>query len=263
MAGGRWPVGRNRIRIRIRIRFSASCRDGREPITVYCDRGCVGQILHRSDVLLAYVRTPNLAPKEVQFESYAFVAAFCKTCRKSGQWLHYGRLGREIAIGFSPAIAAAVKYDLVEMDYSRESQLGRVSALIDVGAKFVQAFPRDLEPPMRAQRERRTAHIVSLFVPMLAARFKHPSFAEEEEWHLLAQDLVLNGKVLAPSTSKKYRRAEDRLVPYDELSFVDSPGAVHEVVVGYSCPSTVDAVRRFLLEKGIDAPVSRSAVPVR
>jgi hypothetical protein len=65
--------------------------------------------------LLTYVRTPHLAPKEVQFEYYAFIAAFCKTCSKSGQWLHYGRSGRGVAIGFSPAIAAAVKYELVEI----------------------------------------------------------------------------------------------------------------------------------------------------
>jgi hypothetical protein len=100
---------------------------------------------------------------------------------------------------------------------------------------------------------------------MLAATMKHPSFSEEREWRLVGHQIVLNGKIQGKSGRDeiKYRRSNERLVPYEELSFADVPNAISEVVVGYSAASTLDAIRVLLQDKGFDVPVRRSEVPVR
>jgi hypothetical protein len=215
--------------------------------------------------LLTYLRDPSSAPPEVKAEVSAFVVAFCDKCDRSGQWLHYGRNGRGIAVGFSSNIAKAMRRDLVKVDCDVESQKKRLSSLIDVGRAIVDKFPSDMADKLRISQARLTGHIVSLYVPMLAATMKHPSFSEEREWRLVGHQIVLNGKIQGKSGRDeiKYRRSNERLVPYEELSFADVPNAISEVVVGYSAASTLDAIRVLLQDKGFDVPVRRSEVPVR
>jgi hypothetical protein len=194
------------------------------------------------------------------------VISFCDKCSKSGQWLHYGRRGRGIAVGFSPEIAATMKRTLVKIDYDLISQRARLSSLIDTGWRIVDAFPPTMDAKIRLSQTRLAAHIVSLYLPMLAAMMKHPSFLEEDEWRLVGFHIVLNGKILADKSGRteiKYRRANEGLVPYEEVSFADLPKAITEVIVGYSAPETLDVFRVLLRDKGCDVPVQRSEVPVR
>jgi hypothetical protein len=216
--------------------------------------------------LLAYLRDPSSAPPEVQAEVSSFVISFCDKCDGSGQWLHYGRSGRGIAVGFSSEIAKAMKRDLVKVDYDLESQRKRLGSLIGVGHAIVDKFEPDMDGKLRISQSRLTGHIVSLYLPMLAATMKHPSFSEEREWRLVGHQIVLNGKILHGKSGRddiKYRRCNERLVPYEELSFADLPNAISEVIVGYSAASTLDAIRVLLHDKGFDVPVRRSEVPVR
>jgi len=53
------------------------------------------------------------------------------------------------------------------------------------------------------------------------------------------------------------------LVPYEELSFAHRLEALEEVVVGYSSPLGLDAVRLLLSEQCMYPSVRRSDVPVR
>ena len=192
--------------------------------------------------LLAYTLDPSSAPPEVQAEVSAFVISFCDRCSKSGQWLHYGKRGRGIAIGFSPEIAGTMKRTLVKIDYDLNSQRTRLASLIDTGRAIVDGFPANMTEKIRTSQTRLAAHIVSLYLPMLAAMMKHPAFREEDEWRLVGFHIVLNGKILADKSGRdeiKYRRSNESLVPYEEVSFAGLSKAITEVVVGYSAPETL------------------------
>ena len=110
------------------------------------------------------------------------------------------------------------------------------------------------------------AQLVSIITPALAVRMKHPSFEDEEEWRLVGLEVRQDGEsVTPPSASRgfKWRRTGGALVPYEELSFAHRLEALEEVVVGYSSPLGLDAVRLLLSEQGMRPSVRRSDVPVR
>jgi Protein of unknown function (DUF2971) len=218
--------------------------------------------------LLAFLQNPSAVPSEVRYEISPMVASFCSRCDGSGQWLHYGRSGRGVAIGFAPELAEAVSYDLVRVDYSPASQRSRMARLIEAGARAVASYTR--EAPANgdlARREVGVAHIVSLHVPLLAVRMKHPSFREEDEWRLVAHVLSLNGvrqDVTGDPTPLKFRKSGERLVPYEELPFTSrAEDLLKEIVVGYSSDTSPDAVRLIAQEHKLRPAVMRSDVPVR
>jgi hypothetical protein len=216
--------------------------------------------------LLTYLIDPSSAPKDVQFQMFPLVVSFCKRVDRSGQWLHYGRAGRGVAIGFASSIAATAKYDLVEVDYRIDSQRERLLRLIKVGAAALEKDLQNVPAQHRRAIELRTAHIVAIHVPILAVQMKHPSFAEEEEWRMFAHYMSLNGKNIGAGKKAeiKFRKAGDRIVPYEELDFCDGDvNPIKEVVLGHVSQVSTDAVRLLLLENGADVSVKRSDVPVR
>jgi Protein of unknown function (DUF2971) len=218
--------------------------------------------------LLNFLQHPSAAPPEVRYEMSPMVVSFCSRCDGSGLWLHYGRSGRGVAIGFAPELAEAVSYDLVRVDYSPASQRSRMARLIEAGARAVASYTREAPASSdAASRELVVAHIVSLHVPLLAIRMKHPSFREEEEWRLVAHVLSLNGvrqDVTGDPTPLKFRKSGERLVPYEELSFAsEGEDLLKEIVVGYSSDTSPDAVRLIAQEHKLRPTVMRSDVPVR
>jgi hypothetical protein len=225
------------------------------------------EVTEYDSALLAYLIDPTSAPKEVQFEMLPLVVSFCKRINKSGQWLHYGRSGRGVAIGFASSMAATVKYDLVEVDYRIESQRERMLRLLQVGSAALEKDLQNVPPEQKVAIARRTAHIVAIHVPLLAVQMKHPSFAEEEEWRMFAHYMSLNGERLEKGDQRreiKFRKSGERVVPYEELSFGgDGPLPIKEVVLGQMSPISTDAARLLLLESGTDVAVKRSDVPVR
>jgi hypothetical protein len=215
--------------------------------------------------LLTYLRDPSTAPATHQFEMDPLVVSFCGHCDRSGQWLHYGRSGRGVALGFSPALAQAVGYDLVPVDYDASSQRKKMNALIDIGARALSE-----EDPTVLHDQNivfRTAHIVSLYVPLLSITMKHPAFGEEAEWRLVGHTVAFNGKrenVTGDEVPLKFRLSGERLIPYEELSFASNArDLLKEIVLGYSSALTPDAVRLMARECQTDPRVSRSTVPVR
>jgi hypothetical protein len=214
--------------------------------------------------LLTYLRDPSTVPASHQFETDPLVISFCGRCDKSGQWLHYGRSGRGVALGFSPILAQVAKYDLVQVDYDEDSQRKKMTALIELGRK---ALAEEKPSVLRDQNViYRTAHIISLYVPLLAIGMKHPSFYEEEEWRFVAHVMSFNGKrenVTGDDKSLKFRQSGERLVPYEEISFAASREMLKEVVIGHSSPLAPDAVRLMVREAQMNPRISRSSVPVR
>jgi hypothetical protein len=197
----------------------------------------------------------------VSYDVSAFVISFCGRCDKASQWLHYCRSGTGVALGFAPELGQIVKRDLAWIDYDPVSQTSRLERLIDAGRSVVARAGAPQPWMIEA-----AAHLVSIYIPALAVRMKHPSFVDEEEWRLIGLDVRRDGVSRTPPPaggSFKWRRTGAMPVPYEELSFAHRLEALEEVVVGYSSPLGLDAVRLLLSEQGMRPSVRRSDVPVR
>lgn len=203
---------------------------------------------------LGFLLDPSSAPKANQYELFPFVVSFCKHCAKSGQWLHYGRSGHGVALGFSPDIATALGMDLCSVDYDPQSQRTRIASLLD-------SAHAALGPSPTQEQIREGAHLASMYISWLAVRFKHPSFVEEDEWRLSSQVIVKGGQIQDQSVLK-FRESAGRLVPYEERVFNDA-SLLKLVVVGFSSTTTPEAARLMLVNHGYRASATRSDVPVR
>jgi len=195
-------------------------------------------------------------------ETRMFVTSFCGRCDKAAQWLHYGRGGRGVAIGFGgQKLAKLLGREVIVIDYDPASQKRRIKQFLEAGEEVTRAFWRGNPDPIF----KGTAHLISTYLPVLAARMKHPSFADEEESRLVGIDLRVGGKVMTPSPERlKWRRPGGAMVPYEELSFQGDPSVVEEIVVGYSSELGLDSAALCASDHlGLDATVRRSEVPVR
>ncbi len=217
--------------------------------------------------ILEYLKGSPIAPNLTQAELAPYVVSFCGRPVKSGQWLHYGRSGHGVAIGFSPSLAATVNYDLFKVDYTEQAQRASMLRLFQAGASAIASEERHLTVDELGRTARMTAYFTSLYVRMLAVLMKHPSFSDEDEWRMVAHDISQNGQRLTKGTRNgpvKFRKSGDRIIPYEQLNFgAGGQGLIKEIIVGHSSPLSVDAIRLLALENGDDAVVCRSEVPVR
>jgi hypothetical protein len=204
--------------------------------------------------LLRHLVDRSTAPPGNAFELFPFVTSFCGRKDRSGMWLHYGRGGKGIALGFDSRIAADLGMNLSRVDYDRNSQVSRMAALLDAGLAALGSAPSYSELADGA-------HLTSLYVSWLAVRLKHPSFSDEHEWRLSSHAVVHNGSIV-DSTVLKYRRSGERLIPYEVRTFADR-ALVKEIVLGHSCPVAEEAIKILMYSQGYQADISRSEVPVR
>ncbi|MGB8296053.1 MAG: hypothetical protein WCG85_11550, partial [Polyangia bacterium] len=118
-------------------------------------------------------------------------------------------------------------------------------------------------------------HLVSVFMPALAASFKDESFRDDQEWRLITllpfcddqllklADTKCDDQPLKTADTTKYRTSKGRVIPYEEMPL--PPAAVKEVLLGFSSPMKLhdDALR--MLGRGVNPQlvISRSKVPVR
>ncbi|MBN1606201.1 MAG: DUF2971 domain-containing protein [Polyangiaceae bacterium] len=203
---------------------------------------------------LEFLVDPSSAPRPNRFELFPLVISLCGRADKSGMWLHYGRGGRGVALGFDSSIAIEAKMNLSCVDYDPGSQRTRIAELLHAGREALGASP----PPSHV---RDGAHLTSMYMSWLAIRFKHPSFSEEHEWRLSVQAIAQDGRI-QDDTTFKYRRQGERLIPYEERR-LNGTALLREVILGHSCSFTVEAGRALLASHSCTAAVVRSNVPVR
>jgi hypothetical protein len=214
-------------------------------------------------ILIGCINNPTREHFNMSFEAFEFVLSFCAQCDKASQWLHYGRSGTGVALGFAPELADVLAYfvemKLMPIDYNGDSQKARIERLIDAGYRVLMRSGTP-EPWMCEA----AAHLVSILMPVLAVQMKHPSFADEGEWRIVHPYLLVNGNPIGSNPPNiKTRRRGATLIPYIERSFGSQPETLEKVVVGYSSPLGLDAVRLLLSEQGMYPLVQRSEVPVR
>jgi hypothetical protein len=170
-----------------------------------------------------------------------FVSSFSSKSDDLSQWRAYGGAGPSFAIGFDPrrlAIRAhAVHFDFVRVLYSR-AQIE--SAIRSAVQKYFASFKSSSEarnPDLYRDISFGLSVIGALFP--LAARCKHESFKDEDEWRLVHQQ---SRPARRPALFTYFRQKGSLVVPYVKIS-------LHE-------PSAVDPTTAPGLTKQVDSPVA-------
>ena len=63
-------------------------------------------------------------------ESRAYIVSFCGNLNLAGQWLHYGRAGSGVAVGFYPERLTQPPYDLFRIVYRQEAQVEAIRTIV-------------------------------------------------------------------------------------------------------------------------------------
>ena len=203
-----------------------------------------------------------------------YVISFCATSETALPWLHYGRSGSGVAIGFnSEALDARTKesaYRLCPVLYDQDTQIKWLRSIVttvdDALAAELACIPAD------GNRDLLVGLALSFLanqIWMVLPRMKNPAFSGEAEWRLVAH--VPKGLGVPeggddPVGPTSFRTAVGRIVPCKVLILDVLP--VVEIVLGASAPMQEDPLAlRVLIEETLansdDVEVSDSIVPVR
>ncbi|HEY5962346.1 MAG TPA: DUF2971 domain-containing protein, partial [Polyangiaceae bacterium] len=194
-----------------------------------------------------------------RIDLHPVVVSFCERCDRSGQWLHYGKSGHGIAIGFDSRLAELMNLELWKVNYDPQSQRRDIDDYLSAVVDAWKGFPACQQADPCVLHE--SANALLKFLSFLVISMKHPAFREEEEWRLCGQILVRNGQI-DESSQVRYRMRNDHLVPYESLSFREM-SVVCDAVIGYSNPTSEHALKLLLRANGCLTEVRRSEVPVR
>jgi hypothetical protein len=200
-------------------------------------------------------------------ESRAYIVSFCGNLNLAGQWLHYGRSGSGVAVGFYPERLTQPPYDLFRIVYRQEAQAEAINAIVrTIDETLGELLPTIEDESGRDRLKAVAADLAADHLWMVSPKLKHPSFEAEDEWRLIAYELRGPGAPHGPGPAgtTHFRASAGRVIPFKELSFETLPA--FEVVLGSSCPmSTDDLGVLVLMEERLGArlTVRVSEVPVR
>lgn len=183
-----------------------------------------------------------------------YIASFCETPDMLSQWRAYGA-GRGFCLVFrARKLAELVGINLFRVEYDRATQENAVLNTIRV---HLEAF----KSAVAANEKDRISPIsggLSLFLTLWVTAFKHPSFAEEREWRMMA---------LVPF-QVKIRSDRGWLRPYVEIAL--NPGdegmPLEAITHGPSPNPELEkrALRLLLAETAYSqVPIEGSDVPLR
>lgn len=179
---------------------------------------------------------PFLKPSPSTWDVFPdiFVFSLSEQSDRLGLWRAYAGGTSGYSIGFSTreltAAAESAGFTLVKCTYDLREQKELISRLIDDTRVWVNSFGASdahmLEDIGRSFWE--------AFV-ILAARIKHPSFIEENEWRLVSKGMTIpkpiDGKELRESKALfsvprevLLRAGPSTLVPYVEIPLINSEG---------------------------------------
>ena len=200
-----------------------------------------------------------------RLEWRAYVISFCASVDNVLHWLHYGRSGTGVAIGFDATAVRRAPFDLFKVVYDRAEQDRLVASVIQGTAGALEHCLVDLEAAEGDALKEVAAHIAAGRLWALASLMKNPVFAAEGEWRLVTHDLRgerIPNEHMVP-LRMDYRATSGRVVPFQELVFDHLPAT--EIVLGWSAAMEPN-------DQGLDElmhntcgtlTVRRSTVPVR
>jgi hypothetical protein len=226
---------------------------------------------------LVECQTDFLSPKVLEHPAY--FTCFCTDKDMLGQWRGYSAGGGGYSLVFR--IDALKRLDssypdtsLVKVIYSRDDQ----DALVTLALREMIKLLDGISGSLRA----RAIHAMNLVKGMLLdllgdcfAAFKHPTFAEENEWRLVLhaprRTYVEEGPIDRDWTPK-FRAGNSLLIPYVEVPVALReqnhmyPSPVREIIVGPTVTNWLaeDSLRQMLdsleMKKVL---VKRSRIPLR
>jgi hypothetical protein len=198
----------------------------------------------------------------------AYVVSFCGA-DEAIHWLHYGRSGTGVAIGFETAGLKADQFSLCRVIYSQARQDELFVTLVDLVDKFTAELATkvgsvDFTDQGHGSLDDVACHLTTMYLRLLAPRMKDPVFKSEDEWRLISHEAWRPGESEDPTRKTHFRSMGGRIVPFKEVEFRPLP--VSEIVVGPSAPMQIDdQALAALMENTLEriCPVRRSTVAVR
>ena len=83
-------------------------------------------------------------------ESRAYIVSFCGNLNLAGQWLHYGRSGSGVAVGFYPERLTQPPYDLFRIIYRQDAQVEAINTIV----RTIDESLGELLPTIEDERQR-------------------------------------------------------------------------------------------------------------
>jgi hypothetical protein len=190
-----------------------------------------------------------------------FAACFCEDGDLLSQWRGYTG-GGGYSLGFRPDIdlgLSAVEQQAIDPDAVRV-QMREIAAAFQM---LLRQRLMNAEDQAEEARQAAVMAISTLSLKVLSA--KHPGFAEEKEWRLLAT--ADRGPVLR---LLRMRSGGDQLIPYMELrprrtAEPEGPLPITRVFIGPTTKQpTADVSLRLQLDKAgnADTAIERSSIPL-
>ncbi len=198
-----------------------------------------------------------------------FVFSFCARIDTALQWLHYGRSGSGVAMGFRSALLNQPGYRLYPVEYERRRQ---VRLLVDAVSSADRALAAASIHLSKGDEREFLAELaldtLATQIWLLLPRMKDRSFAAEQEWRLVASVPIGTGVPVSnlPWGPTRFRSRGGRIVPYKELKFEVLP--VVEIIEGASAqtrqePMALKVLLESTLANSDEVRVTVSPVPVR
>lgn len=182
-----------------------------------------------------------------------YVVSFCQNADTALHWLHYGRSGSGVAIGFNTAAIEKLPYELYPVLYDRERQVEWIRAVIrTVDESLGPALALTTAQGDRDLLRELALDLLATNLWMVTPRMKSIAFSAEDEWRLITY--VPRGSGVParddPSGATDFRATSGRIVPYKKLTFDVLP--ITEIVLGSSAPIQQDReALRVLLEETV------------
>lgn len=205
-----------------------------------------------------------------------FAVCFCTDGDLLGQWRAYAQEGNGYALGFDPrglatALLRSYNYALFPVEYDEALQR-------EVARQLLWHELDDLSRGHRGDRLRAVqvaATSVGRAAHSFAYRIKHRAFEHEQEWRLVyhRQPPLRDAPsfdAMFPFLERRYRPTARGIVPYVQVPITAVGGEptaspLSEVRIGPTARAETSrrAVLSLLEDRGIDAAVSNSAIPLR
>jgi hypothetical protein len=175
----------------------------------------------------------------VLMEFDVFIVSFCARIDRAMHWLHYGRSGMGIAIGFDTSALQQNPFDLFPVlydDREQETLLGRIVQRVDMN--LTERLP-SVDAAERPALVEVAARIAADFIWLISARFKNPAFSEEEEWRLITFSIKVDrGRIPGTLLPPHFRAVGGRIVPYVKVNYEALP--VTAILLGASRPTQTE-----------------------
>jgi hypothetical protein len=198
-----------------------------------------------------------------------FVCSFSEDGDLLSQWRGYSKAGQGFSLGFSlNRLKSCVKkahFSIKKVIYDQNEQISEIRKLLtDLHTNFLAEIGNSVDK--RQAWDEKAKGLLSAFLLefiRLAPLIKHPKFAEEKEWRVMAALNTVNS-----SRGVKFRAGSTMVVPYIEVPLPKDGNslALDEVIVGPTNERTLSAESVKMLfgsHKVKCAGVNYSTIPYR